>query len=129
MPRFAQSVSGRIMAASFAVALVGGGISTQLEAPTSLYVMALSIFVAIAANIVGLALALEDFLFEAMLSAIGLPVALWLYAIGLGWITTYHPAAGYALTAAGLFSLGIALRPTARSVDVYPRKQVRAAAH
>jgi len=120
MKAFTLSSSGRLMALSFSFALLGGGISTQLPKPASLYVMSLSLFAAVVLNIVGLPEAIEDFAYEAILSAIALPVALFLYVIGLGVVTTFHPTAGYAILAAGVVTLGFALRPA--SLKLAPRK-------
>lgn len=123
MNGFAQSRTGRLMALSFGIALIGGGASALIAAPASLYLMSLSVITAIALNIVGLPDALEDFPFEVVLSAIVLPVALFLFATALGVITLYYPKLGFVLVAAGMGSLGLAARP--RPSETNARSELR----
>jgi FtsH-binding integral membrane protein len=131
MKGFGSSKTARLMALSFAIALIGGGAAAYLAPPTSLYLMSLSVFVPIAMNIVGLPQALEEHGFAAILCAIVLPVALFLYMVGLGVLMAYASSAGIALVAAGVGALGFALRPrgTSERSDTSARSLPPAHAH
>jgi hypothetical protein len=110
MSDFSRSSTGRLMALSFGIALTGSGIATVVGLPASTVLMSASLFVPITLNIVGLAMALEEHWFGAVLGAILLPVALVAYTIGVNVLATYRPSAGYMLVALGLGALGLALR-------------------
>ena len=110
MSSFINSTSGRLISFSLALGLIEGGVSVHLSAPTSLYVMASSVFVAIVGCVAALELAADDFEYEAIMGAILLPVFLFLYAIGLGVSMTFHPTWSYGFIAVGVASLIVGVR-------------------
>jgi hypothetical protein len=98
------------MALSIGIALVGGGIAAVMHNSSDL-LMSASLFVPIAINIVGLPQALEEHWTEAALAVILLPIALFLYAVGVCVMRQYHPEVGYLFIALGLAAFGMAARP------------------
>jgi NhaP-type Na+/H+ or K+/H+ antiporter len=110
MDSFIRSTSGRLIAFSFALALIGGGASVHLSGDTSLYVMTLSIFAGIVGCVAALQLAVEDFEGASILSSIALPIMLFMYAIGLGVTTAFYRVGSYGFIALGIASLIVGLR-------------------
>lgn len=118
---FLSSTSGRLISTSISLALLGGGAASLMQQPTSLYVMSLSSFVAVVGCISALELAIEDFPGHALLSIIALPILLFLYAIGLGFVMTHFTSGGYALLALGAAALLVAVRSFTAGSSAAPR--------
>ncbi|HZF50019.1 MAG TPA: hypothetical protein VE093_15275 [Polyangiaceae bacterium] len=110
MNSFVRSTSGRLVAFSFALALIGGGASVHLSDASSLYVMTLSIFVGIVGCVAALQLAVEDFEGTSILCSIAFPFMLFMYAIGLGVSTAFYKAGSFGFIALGIASLIVGLR-------------------
>ena len=124
MNSFVRSTSGRLIAFSFALALIGGGASVHLSGDTSLYVMTLSIFIGIVGCVAALQLAVEDFEGTSILSSIVFPVLLFMYAIGLGVSTAFHKAGSYGFIALGIASLIVGLKAMwSESTEPAPAKR------
>lgn len=110
MSSFIQSTSGRLIAFSLALALIGGGSSVHLSATASLYVMSVSVFIAIVGCVGALQLAVEEHLAASIAAVILLPFLLFMYAVGLGVGAAFHPGWSYGFIALGIASLLVALR-------------------
>lgn len=123
MSSFIRSTSGRLVAFSFALALIGGGASVHASATTALYVMSLSVFIGIVGCVAALQLAVEDFEATSILGSIALPVMLFMFAIGLGVTTAYYKAGSYGFMALGVASLIVGLRSVwGEPVEAAPAK-------
>jgi hypothetical protein len=110
MNSFIRSTSGRLVAFSFALALIGGGASVHLSGVTALYIMALTVFAGIVGCVAALQLAVEDFEGTAILSSIAFPFLLFMFAIGLGVSTAFYKAGSFGFIALGIGSLIVGLR-------------------
>ena len=111
MGEFSRSMTGRLMALSFGIALVGGGTATLMGGGGgSALLMSVSLFLPIVINIFALPEALEEHWFAAIMSAIILPVGLWLYGIGAPVARVYMPSVGYGFVVLGLGALAMAAR-------------------
>jgi hypothetical protein len=116
MDQFFKSTAGRLMALSFAIALIGGSASALMhhgEAAT--FTFCLSLFIPIVLNVGGLPTALEQDWYHAVIAVVTLPMLLFLWAIGLGVIREFHPGYAYPFIALGLAALGLAARPAHRA--------------
>lgn len=121
MTPFNRTTSGRLMALSFASALLGGGASALMTSPMSLYVMSLSTFAGVVGCVAALQLAEEEHFQQTIMSILLLPFALYLYAVGLGFVMNHWTSAAYALLALGIAPLvslvrSIAVEKTAAPV-------------
>lgn len=110
MRAFLRSTSGRLVAFSFALVLLGGGVSVHLSDMTRLYVMTMTVFIGIVGGVAALQLAVEEFERAAILSSIIFPVALFLYAVALNVSTAFHPSWSYGFIALGIAFLIVGLR-------------------
>lgn len=107
---FLSSTSGRLMSSSISLALLGGGAAALLQQPVSLYVMSLSSILAVVGCIAALQLAVEEFPNHVLVSAIALPILLFLFAIALGFVMNHYTPGGYALLSLGAAALFVAIR-------------------
>ena len=116
MDPFFKSTAGRLMALSFAVALIGGGASALMaHGEAASFVFCASLFVPVVLNVAGLPSALEKDWYHAALSVIVLPMLFFLWAVGMGVIREFHPQYAYPFIALGLGALGLAARPADRA--------------
>ena len=117
MRDFIRTSGGRLLSVATAVALLGGGAAALLGQPAATWVIALFVPVVIALGFVGVAYASLEHWGIAIGAALSLPWVLFLYAVGLGVVVNYAPAAGYALGALGAGALAFALRPGERAAE------------
>lgn len=110
MSQFFHSTSGRLMSFSISTALIGGGAAALMQQPTSLYVMALSSFMAVVGTIAALQLGIDEHPRHTILSIIILPILLFLYAIGLLFVMKHYHDGAYGILALGAVALLVALR-------------------
>ena len=110
MSDFSRSTTGRLIALSFGIALVGSGAATIIGLPAATALLSVSLFVPITITLFALVQALSEHWLEAVLSAIFLPLVLFGYAVGVGVLATYRPGAGYPLIMLGLGAFALALR-------------------
>ena len=110
MSSFYHSTSGRLMSTSVATALIGGGAAALMAQPTSLYVMALSSFMAVVGCIASLQLGIDEHPTPTIVSVILLPIFLFLYAIGLFFVMKYYPEGAYGILALGACAAFVAMR-------------------
>ncbi|NUQ74004.1 MAG: hypothetical protein HUU21_10650 [Polyangiaceae bacterium] len=129
MSSFLRSTSGRLVAFSFALALIGGGISVHMSEMTRLYVMALTVFIGIVGGVAALQLAVEEFEGIAILNSILFPVALFLYAVGLNVSTAFHPSWSFGFIALGIAFLIVGLRSMWGSASETQAKPMLRQAH
>jgi hypothetical protein len=116
MDQFLKSTAGRLMALSFAIALIGGSASALMhhgEAAT--FTFCLSLFVPIVLNVGGLPTAIEQDWHHAVIAVVTLPMLLFLWAVGLGVMREFHPAYVYPFIALGVVALVVAARPAHRA--------------
>jgi hypothetical protein len=100
------------MALSFAISLIGGGASALMaHGEAASFVFCAALFVPVLIDAVGLAIALEEDWYHAVLALIPLPGLFFLWAVGLGAIRELHPHVGYLCVALGLGLLALAARP------------------
>lgn len=121
MKELYTTVHGRLLSAAMAIALLGGGIASILQSSFSLPLMTISVFIGIALSIVAVGLSVEDHktpLFTS-LAVIVLPVALFLYAIGVSLAMARAPWAGYCFAGLGVvFAVLAAAGERRRSIRI-----------
>jgi hypothetical protein len=129
MNSFTRTTSGRLMALSFASALLGGGISALTTAPVSLYVMSISTFAGVVGCVAALQLAEDEHFEQTIMSVILLPFALFLYAVALGFVMNHWAVAAYALLALGIVPLVTLVRSITVEKSAAPAAMSAAPAH
>lgn len=113
MSEFLKSFTGRLMALSFGIALVGGGASALMHhGAEATFVMCLSLFAPIVVNVVSLPRALEDQWERAVIAVIALPFLLFLWSVGVGVMREFHPELALPFIVAGLASFVVAAWPS-----------------
>ena len=102
------------MSLSFAISLLAGGASALMpRGSESAFLFCASLFVPIVINVAGLSRVLETDWYHAVLSALLLPMLLFLWAVGLGVIRELHiDALAYSVLVLGTAPLYLAARPT-----------------
>ena len=96
---------------------MGGGAAALLGEPQATWISALVFPVAIALGVVCVGIASSEWLENAIAMALGLPVLLFVYALGLGVIVQYAPSGGSLLVVLGAGSLAMMLRPSSAAKD------------
>ncbi len=110
MDDFGRSATGRLMALSIGIALVGSGASTFMTPGSeTTVVLSFALFIPIVIMILALPHAIEGHWYHAVLSIIFLPVAAWLFASNIGFVRE-HAGVGLLAIALGVGSLGLAAR-------------------
>jgi hypothetical protein len=112
MGEFLKSFTGRLMALSIGIALVGGGASALMHhGVEATFVMCLSLFAPIVVNAAALPSALEEHWESAVLAVIALPCLMLLWAVGVGVMREFHPELGGPVIVAGLAAFVVAAWP------------------
>src|SRR4051812_32978842 len=108
MNRFSRTMSGRAILSSLALALGFGGLSTLANHTVSPLLLFIALFGAVCIDLVALGFALEDHWAEAVLSIVLLPLALFLFAVGVGVVANFYPQGGYGFIALAAVPLALA---------------------
>jgi hypothetical protein len=112
MNELSTTAHGRLLSAAMALALIGGGAAAVLQNGMSQALMSLAILLGGTLGIVAVALSIEEHktpMFT-VFAVISLPVALFLYVVGLGLSMKGAPWAGYCFMGLGLVFAGMAAR-------------------
>ena len=122
MDDYGRSATGRLMALSIGIALVGSGASTFM-APGSetTVVLGLALIVPIVIMILALPHAIEGDWYHAVLTVIFLPVAAWVYTANIGFVRE-HAGVAYLAIGLGVGALGFAARGPAPARGAGPAK-------
>jgi len=121
MDWLSHSTTGRLLALSFAISLIGGGASALMaRGEAASFVFAAALFVPVLISAVALVFALEQDWYHAVLALIPLPGLLLLWSVGLGVIRELHPHVGYLALALGLGALVLAVRHGGHTHHIMP---------
>lgn len=122
MGEFLKSFTGRLVALSVGITLVGGGASALMHhGVEATFVMCLSLFAPLVVNMVGLPRAFEEHWEAAVISMVVLPWLFLLWAVGVGVMREFHPELGVPFIVAGLASFAVAAWPAHRAPLVIAR--------
>lgn len=122
---FVRSNPGRIVSASVALGLIGGGASGWFGPGTSTAVFALSFILATMFSVLALFLAVEEFAGAAILGSILLPEAGFLAALGAGLASEAHSPLSFVFVFAGCAFLAFAIRSPASAPAETPGTTTR----
>jgi hypothetical protein len=114
---FFKSTTGRLLLLSIAVTFILGGASALMHhGAESAALYALSLFLPIVINMIGLPRALENDWYHAAISIAVLPLLFFLWAVGSGVIREHHPELAWPVVVAGVVVLALAARPSQATV-------------
>jgi hypothetical protein len=114
MNELLKTTAGRLLALSFAISLLAGGVSALMpHGSPSTFLFCAAVFVPVMIAVVGMVGLMYSDWYHAILSTILLPGLFVLWSVGLGVIREYnlHALAGAALVL-GLVPLFFVVRPT-----------------
>jgi hypothetical protein len=112
---FFKSTTGRLLLLSIAVTFILGGASALMHhGAESAALYALSLFLPIVINMVGLPRALENDWYHVAISVAALPLLFFLWAVGSGVIREHHPELAWPVAVAGVVALAFAAWPSHR---------------
>lgn len=105
----------RLLSIAIAIALIGGGISATMTGAAAIPLLGISLLGSVCLSLISIANLIEPRPFLAMVSVIVLPIALFLYAIGLGVVVSEAPWGAYAFIALGALVAGVTLAKRPRT--------------
>lgn len=129
MTPYRSSLAGRIILMSTSVALAGGGAAALVGLPSFAAISAV-LLLTIAGGIFGVGLGIEEHPEATAALVIGLPFALFAYALVLQLVLADAPGTGGLLVLLGLVPMVLAFLPAGQRVATRPVvEQVSAHAH
>jgi hypothetical protein len=118
MNAFLSSTSGRILALSVGLTLLGGGIAVLLGPVIGTPVMCIAMIVAVVGALFGVGLGIGAWAKQGLAAVLALPGAFFVYMLALDLAVKEHVTlTGYSFIVAGLLAISIALlrRPEDRA--------------
>jgi hypothetical protein len=110
---FFKSTTGRLLLLSIGVTFILGGASGLMHhGADSAALYAVSLFLPIVINMVGLPRALENDWYHAAISIAVLPLLFFLWAVSSGVMREHHPEFAWPVVVAGVIVLALAARPS-----------------
>jgi hypothetical protein len=110
---FWQTLSGRSLLVSVAIALIGGGVSTFMHGVDAIVLLDVALFLPLTINVFGLPHAAEKYPHEVVGSLVALPLGMWVFAFSIAFYGPTTPVLAYLSIALGVASLAWGLRPAA----------------